>query len=492
MNLIYDDSCNNSKEKNYGDKNLKIEYNEKGIKLEPKNDEDGEYILTKSSSRWFLPPQFKIEFDITEIEGSCDICISSKPFSKSKKEYTSVSTESLDLKEGTNHITIEYDRTNTIFKNESEIKFHNNIDFIENITFWISLKGDSTKKSITLKNIKVSTNIPTFCVFGSCTTRDLFNGGINKGYKDHFRHERSLLRSTIISLMDDPIDFNEEDIIVAEGAGGRPGSSELRTERGKDDLTNKFLEDIIKIQPEYLIMDTIRDVGNGNLQCDNGKYITFNHADLKHTKFYKKIKNNNYLKIQKNEEEFFKIWKERCDEFFNFMEKNCPNTIIILNSSKYVTKMLKSNGEIVETPQYKKKSTRNNYYNTILEKYICNNFNVEVLEFDENTLTHEEHKWGPHPVHYYPDFYIKTSAQLKEIVERNRSIKTEEEIILNNKIRAERRGKILLKNKLYEIEVDIREKDEKIKKLDILLSSNSWKLTKPLRAIGDIFRKLKK
>ncbi len=499
MNLIYKDSCNGSEDKNYSINNLTIEYNKKGIKLEPKDEKGGEYILTKSSSRWFLPPQFKIEFDITEIEGSVDFCISSKSFFKNKKDYNKISSESLDLKEGTNHITINYDRKNTIFKNGLNIKVEDNIDFVEDIGFWISFKGDSTKKSITLKNLKISTNIPTFCVFGSCTSRDLFTGFLNKGYKNYFRHERALLRSTIISLMEDSIDFNEEDIIVPYGAGGNGGSSEFRTERGKDDLTNKFLEDIITIQPEFLIIDIIRDVGQGNLECNDGKYITFNHTDLKHTQFYNNIKDNNFLKIQENEEEFLKVWIERCDEFFKFMNKNCPSTIIILNTAKYATKRIKSNGEIVENLEYIKRSTTNNYYIALLENYMCNNYDVEVLEFDENTLSDEEHKWGHYPVHYYPDYYTKTSYQLREIVERNRSIKTKEELILNNKIRKERRDKIVLKNKFYEIEVERREKEKiinsqvkKAEKLDILLSSNSWKITKPLRDLANIFRKLKK
>ncbi|MCQ2737342.1 MAG: DUF6270 domain-containing protein [archaeon] len=491
MNLIYSDSCDGSL-KNYSTNNLKVEYNKNGIKLEPKENKGGEFILTKSSSRWFLPPQFKLEFDITEIEGSVDFCISSKSFFNNEKDFNKIPSESLDLKEGNNHITINYDRKNTIIKNGLDTKFKDNIDFVEDISFWISFKEDSTKKSITLKNIKISTNIATFCLFGSCTSRDLFYGVINKGYKNHFINERTLLRSTIISLMEKPIDFNEEDIIVPEGAGGELGTSKRRTERGKDDLTNKFLEDIIKIQPEFLIMDIIRDMGNGNLQCDDGKYITLNHPDLKHTPFYQEIKNNNFLKIQNNKEEFFKLWKERCDLFFKFMDKNCPNTIIILNSSKYVTKMLKGNGEIVETPKYIKKATNFNYYITILENYICNNFDVEVLEFDENTHSYENHRWTPSPLHYEPYYYKNRTEQLDEIIERNRSIKTKEEILLNNKIRKERREKILLQNKLYEIEPERRKNSKKAEKLDLLLSSTSWKITKPLRTIGDIFRKLKK
>lgn len=488
MNLIYSDSCDGS-EKNYLINNLKVEY-KNGIKLESEDDKNGEFILTKSSSRWFLPPQFKLEFDITEIKGSVDFCISSKSFFNNKKDFNKISSESLDLKEGTNHITIVYDRKTTIFKNGSDIKFTDNIDFVEDISFWISFKEGSSK-SITLKNIKISTNIPTFCVFGSCTSRDLFYGVINKGYKNHFVNERTLIRSTIISLMDDPIDFNEKDIIVPEDASGR-GNSKSRTKIGRDDLNSKFLEDIIKIQPEFLIMDVIRDVGHGNLQCNNGKYITLDHVDLKHTPFYQKIKNNNFLKIQDNKEEFFKLWKDRCDEFFKFMDKNCPNTIIILNSAKYATKMMNINGEIVEPKKFIKKTITNNYYSTILENYICNNFDVEVLDFDENIIACENHTWRPFPLHYEDYYYKNHTEKLDEIIKRNRSIKTKEEILLNNKIRKERREKILLQNKLYEIEPERRENSKKAEKLDLLLSSTSWKITKPLRTIGDIFRKLKK
>lgn len=495
MNLIYELEENSKETKYIKLKNLKVENSKKGMKLQPLEDKNSQCELIKDSKRLFLPQQFKIEFDITEIKGPINLSIGDR---KSDKEGNNlyVSTELLDLKNQNNHITIIYDNGTINFKNGSDIKYSKNTDFKEDIIFFIIFDGDNIiNKSITIKDMKITTNLPTFCILGTCVSRDLFNGNITKGYKKHFRHERALLRSTIISLMEEPIDFNEEEVIVEAGLGGYSGSTELRTKIGKDDLTNKFLEDLKKIQPEYLIIDTVRDIGEGNLEIDGGKYISYDHRDLRYTTFFENLKIKNRLKITEDEEKFLKIWKERCNLLFSFLNENCPNTTIILNPARHVSRMLKTNGEIIEKKNFKKKANLYNPYKIIVDEYICNNFDVEVLEFDENTLAQEDHKWGMGPLHYTPDYYEKTSKQLKEIVERNRSMKTKEDELLNKKIRQLRKEKIILKNDIYKINKEKNElniKNNKLNnKLNSVLSSKSWKITKPVRYFMNSLRKFK-
>lgn len=495
MNLIYEAKESELERTKYLKlTNLKVENTKKGMKLQALENKNAQCELIKNSKRWFLPSQFKIEFDITEIEGNINLCMGNRKSNKEKNNLI-VSSELLDLKNQNNHITISYDNGNINFKNGLDIKYSKNTNFEEDISFWISFDGNITNKSITIKDIKITTNIPTFCQIGTCVSRDLFNGSINKGYKKHFRSERALLRSTIISLMEEPIDFKEEEVIVEEGIGGYSGSSKLRTEIGKDDLTNKFLEDLKEIQPEYLIIDVIRDIGEGNLEIDGGKYISYDHRDLRYTTFYKNLTVQNLLKITEEEDKFLKLWKERCNQLFSFLNENCPNTIIILNSARHVSRMLKSNGEIIENKNFKKRENLYNPYKIIADEYICNNFDVEVLEFDENTLAHEDHKWGKGPVHYTPDYYEKTSKQLNEIVKRNRSIKTKEDELLNKKIRQLRKEKIILKSNIYQINKEKEEfeiENNKLNnKLNNVLSSKSWKITKPLRYFMNILRKYK-
>ena len=322
MNLIYEAKESELERTKYLKlTNLKVENTKKGMKLQALENKNAQCELIKNSKRWFLPSQFKIEFDITEIEGNINLCMGNRKSNKEKNNLI-VSSELLDLKNQNNHITISYDNGNINFKNGLDIKYSKNTNFEEDISFWISFDGNITNKSITIKDIKITTNIPTFCQIGTCVSRDLFNGSINKGYKKHFRSERALLRSTIISLMEEPIDFKEEEVIVEEGIGGYSGSSKLRTEIGKDDLTNKFLEDLKEIQPEYLIIDVIRDIGEGNLEIDGGKYISYDHRDLRYTTFYKNLTVQNLLKITEEEDKFLKLWKERCNQLFSFLNEN--------------------------------------------------------------------------------------------------------------------------------------------------------------------------
>lgn len=503
MNLIYWDSCDHDKEEKriIKENTLKIENGPNGVKLQPINNQESYYIL-KTNNRWFLPPNFTITFDITNIEDNIHMWIGNKKAAKDENSRIICATDKLNLKEGINHITINYDKGNTVFKNGDEVKYSINKDIGEAISFWFAFLGKNTSnKSITIKNIKVTTNIPTFSVFGACTSRDIFNSVLNPGYKNHFKVERSIARGSIIGLMEEPVEYNEEDVIVKEGTGGIPGSTKKRTGILKDNLNKDFIQILKEIKPEFLIMDFTFEVKAGYLEIDNNKIITNNAFELPYSNFYKNLKNVRKVKIKSHPKEFLKLWKKNCNKFFKEMEKNCPDTTIILNSAKDTSKMKKADGTIEEVPKFKEVSKLANSYRVILEDYVCKNFDVEVVDYDYTTTSDENHPWQASSVHYEPRYYKYATEQLKDIVKRTRLAKNNPDFVeLNNEIKQLRREKIILKNKVFKEKqknilktetnlLKIEENKKLENKINTILSSNSWKITKPLRYLIDILKK---
>ena len=65
-----------------------------------------------------------------------------------------------------------------------------------------------------------------------------------------------------------------------------------------------------------------------------------------------------------------------------------------------------------------KKLSETNKYGDILDKYILEKFDVEVLPFDSTTLIDKNHPYELHPSHYEPKYYLEKTRQLNKIINR--------------------------------------------------------------------------
>ena len=164
---------------------------------------------------------------------------------------------------------------------------------------------------------------------------------------------------------------------------------------------------------------------------------------MNETPFYKDLKYKRVLTIMDDTEEYFELWKKSCDLFFKFLEENCPDLTVILNPSRHVYRILKKDGSIVEDPKFKADCAKYNPYRDMFDEYILKNFDVEVLEFDENTLSVEDHLWGCSSLHYGPLYFVDVNRQLNEIIERNESVKTKADDLINKEIRGKKRQELL-------------------------------------------------
>lgn len=249
-----------------------------------------------------------------------------------------------------------------------------------------------------------------FSTFGSGSTKTIFNDIINPSYKDFFEMRFSDETSSLISLMSNSFEYDQKLL---------DSKSSYDIFCVKNDVSKVFLELLKHKKVDYLIMDTYSDAVLNVLLLENGCYITDSFR-LHNTSLYNSLSIKKRFNIRYNFNEYFKLWTDACDSFFKFMDTHCTDVKIILNCSRSVYKYY-DNGEVGIDNNLKKACEVNKYRN-ILDKYILNNFDVDVLSFDNDTLIDKNHKFGYHQIHYFPDYYKTKIFQLKDIVESNNNL----------------------------------------------------------------------
>ena len=250
----------------------------------------------------------------------------------------------------------------------------------------------------------------TFSCLGCCPTRDIFNSTINPNYKIYFKLISEAYHQSFISLMSKPFVVNEEEVTV-------DGKTHFWADKTIADFKRTYLDDLIKTPPEYLIFDVYADVEYGVLEI-NDTFVTNTPVNLQQTDFYKNLKKINKLSIFNNTLKYLKIWKKSFDKFYNFMNDYCPSTKLILNPILYDVDgncfLLKEN-KIDTNINFKNLANKFNPYYKLLQKYICENYDLNVLLHD-NYLHFDSHLWGFSPGHFEQKYYEEITFRLNSLI----------------------------------------------------------------------------
>lgn len=183
--------------------------------------------------------------------------------------------------------------------------------------------------------------IYNIAVFGSCASRDNFYSGINPDYKKYFNCSISSQRGSIISLMQEPVPFKNQDIqILPENRVNKAGTQFIN-----QDLTKNFLAEVKKFKPDYILIDNYFEVIFGIIKYENC-FITNNYWDLPKTKFHTEIKPYTKINMYNDPNTYLKLYKENMNLFLDYIQKESPNSQIILNPVRLGYKILKDDNNI--------------------------------------------------------------------------------------------------------------------------------------------------
>ncbi len=242
---------------------------------------------------------------------------------------------------------------------------------------------------------------------GSCASRNIFNSQLNKNYKEYFHINHSIEVVTLISLMSIPIKY-DSNLINSD--------NKYSNQNVIEDLDKSFLLFLKKQEIDYLILDTYFDVLAEIIVYGENQFIT-NSYHLESTDFNNLLMDKERINLRRNFEQYFSLWKEACDNFFDFFNNHCKSVGLILNCNRSVSKFYDGNN-IVEDDNLKNFLSLNKYRD-ILDRYILENYDVDVLKFDNTTLAFKDHIFGLASTHYEPKYYLDKTIQLNEIINRN-------------------------------------------------------------------------
>ena len=217
--------------------------------------------------------------------------------------------------------------------------------------------------------------INTVNVIGSCVTRDLFCSKVIPDYKNFFKLLSYQGRSTLISLMQQPYEYNKDDI---------KAKNKVDTEFIEADFRKDGIKRLIQQPPDYLIIDILFDVIFGVILLDEGNIISNNTWTFPKISFYNNLKGFKTLNIIDNTKEYFNLYKNNINLFFEVLKVNCPDTKVILNQVRHSTSYIDKDG-VMNTNSLKKISVDNKYFEK-LENYIIDNFDVDILYFGHDYL----------------------------------------------------------------------------------------------------------
>ncbi|MEK5382460.1 DUF6270 domain-containing protein [Niallia sp. FSL W8-0635] len=255
-----------------------------------------------------------------------------------------------------------------------------------------------------MSNIKLA-------VIGSCVSRDAFNSHFIKNYKEFYRCVVSQNHMSMISLMSEPIPFEPNKL---EGNVTDFNKQILMTE-----LT-KGVWDALKIQePDYLILDFYADVYFGIRKVGNS-IMTDKTPLFQKTPFYETLPLGETLNIEDHYLEYMELWKKSVDAFMKKMELEFPYIKVIINkvhfTDLYFEKEAQELKKISESGIRKVDVAKINDTLNAFYEYFESTYNVDVIEYEKEYYSEENHLWELFYVHYTKDFYEDFTTKLLHII----------------------------------------------------------------------------
>jgi hypothetical protein len=237
-------------------------------------------------------------------------------------------------------------------------------------------------------------------VFGSCVTRDVFNRRFSPNYRDLFDCVLLANQSSLISLMSPPVDATAADLT---------GINEPAQRDVLADLTRSFLDDVVRLQPEYLIVDFFADVHFGCSVLDGG-IVTRNKWKILKTPFYR----DTWQRDLQRGRAYFERWDDAAARFVAHVRTHSPSTRIVLHAARNATSFRTAENEVVpfaKAERFERLNQRWDRFNGAFQDLADATIDV----FTDETISSVEHPWGKFPVHYEFDYHAAFLSKLTAI-----------------------------------------------------------------------------
>lgn len=247
-------------------------------------------------------------------------------------------------------------------------------------------------------------------VLGSCTSRDMFNKNFVPDWRNDFDIVFYQFQPSFISLCAPPIPYNRKLYYGQE----RTFFAEVL----KAELEKTTFNDLVSVNPKYIMIDFYSDVVNGVLAVDGYSYIINREKEWKDNPLFFTIQFDEVLSPLKNKKIYMDLWKNGFDCFMEFIKTYLPNTEVIINSAR-ATNHYEKDGVLVEHTF----SIDVNKVNEVWEEmdnYASSKYGLLRLENEKDYLMNKDYLFDKNfwIVHYEKSYYLDRKNQLLRLLKR--------------------------------------------------------------------------
>lgn len=259
----------------------------------------------------------------------------------------------------------------------------------------------------------------TIAVVGSCITRDNFNSTFNPGYRARFDCALLQNQSSIIALVDQPMEVDWEPL--------DPAMSDHDRWNVATEFDRSFWSELERLQPTYLLLDFFGDIHFGVVVTPTGECVTNNRWKVQKTSWYARARDAGELEpltIVDATDDYIARWKGAFDTFIARVRRLVPDTVVILNRGRNTNRLRLPDGEVVALQKNVNLAAldvrRANRLWARLDTYASRRVDHVIDLRSMRAPTFAEHPWGPFYVHYVPEYYTAFLDWLDDIDEIHR------------------------------------------------------------------------
>ena len=270
----------------------------------------------------------------------------------------------------------------------------------------------------------------TISIIGSCVSRDLFNSKFIPDWKEFFQVKAYYARTTIPSIVSKPMDY---DLEVLE-----KNFNPVKFETVYSENAKTILQTIKLNQSDFILIDFYADAFYGTYSYMKGYYGGWSFGRLIKKNILPYSEEYKLYRYDKNSEEYFEIWCNYFDLFMDYIKRNCPNSVIIVNgvkgSNTFTTLDGKFDGIQIENFDINKV---NGLWNK-MDEYAKDKYGLFVVSYDKEYTLNRNYIYAGSVelVHFHQEYYDDAFKKLVEFCSKkecnNMIIKMEESNLVRN------------------------------------------------------------
>lgn len=252
-------------------------------------------------------------------------------------------------------------------------------------------------------------------ILGSCLLRDIFNSKFVPNYSEHFQVDSYFARTTIPSLMSKAYDYDIKDFEKRFDA--------LRFEYFYTECSKCMLSIFENNDSDYLLVDFYADAYYGTCEYEGAYYSNWVFKKFLKAGIADPKKGFKVYNYENNTDEYYDIWCEAFDRFYEYANIYFPRTKIVINGIKG-SNQITQDGKLIGVQQPNKSIDILNELWSKFDNYCVEKYNIPIITYEKTYTLDPNYIFGLNKefVHFHLEYYRDAYNKLLNICKPVKSV----------------------------------------------------------------------